>query len=105
MKSVFLIGLFAAIAASPVHAFADAPDRTVVVRYDDLDLGTANGRVKLQSRIKRAVRRVCEVPGPVSVEAQDRIAACVEQAWKNAAPEIEVALGSDSTVLGEQAAR
>lgn len=47
----------AAIAA-PVAASADET-RSVVVRYDDLDLANPSGRERLTTRVANAVKNVC----------------------------------------------
>lgn len=38
----------------------DGERRTVVVRYDDLNLSSVDGRDRLNSRVKSAVRKVCD---------------------------------------------
>ena len=45
--------------AVPAAAEDDGERRTVVVRYDDLNLASVEGRDRLATRVKSAVRTVC----------------------------------------------
>lgn len=79
-----------------------ADEQTVaVVRFADLDLGSANGRAELERRIESAARRVCDEPRLPSTWQQARIASCIAGArtralqqldqvlvWRNRAAEI-----------------
>lgn len=57
--------LAAAISASAmaVSVPASAEPFRQVVRYDDLDLATAKGQKRLESRLRSAVRKMCTIPG------------------------------------------
>ncbi len=45
--------------AVPAAAEDDGERRSVVVRYDDLNLSSAHGRERLNARVKYAVQTVC----------------------------------------------
>jgi UrcA family protein len=53
------VGLFAAPAA-----FAET--KTAEVRFSDLDLGSTDGQLQLQSRVERAARNVCRIQRPTT---------------------------------------
>lgn len=63
MAKLTLILLSAAITGAGVSVPAAAEDnddrRSVLVRYHDLNLASVEGRAKLDSRVKSAVRKVC----------------------------------------------
>ncbi|MBJ7441027.1 MAG: UrcA family protein [Sphingopyxis sp.] len=63
MAKLSLILLSAPIAciglSVPAAAEDDGARRTVVVRYNDLNLASVEGRERLNSRVKVAVRTVC----------------------------------------------
>lgn len=63
MAKFSLILLGASIAGIGLGVPAAAQDnedrRSLVVRYHDLNLASVEGRSKLQSRVKSAVRKVC----------------------------------------------
>lgn len=54
------IGLSVPAAAAAAADEGDGERRTVVVRYNDLNLTSVEGRDRLSSRIKVAVRTVCD---------------------------------------------
>lgn len=45
----------------PAAAEDDGERHTVVVRYDDLNLSSADGRERLTTRVKYAVQKVCGI--------------------------------------------
>lgn len=59
--SLILIGASVAGATLAVPAVAAEGDdrRSVVVRYDDLNLASGEGRERLNTRVKMAVQQVC----------------------------------------------
>ena len=57
--TLFFAGLCLAGATAPAKA-AEAPVRSQVVSYADLDLGSPQGRKTLQFRIRKAAREVCD---------------------------------------------
>lgn len=60
-KFSFLLAAPVALAgfAVPAAAEYDGERRSVVVRYDDLNLSSAEGRERLTTRVKSAVQTVC----------------------------------------------
>ena len=61
-STLFLLAAPIALTSFAVPAAAaedDGERRTTLVRYDDLNLSTANGRESLATRVKYAVRKVC----------------------------------------------
>jgi len=67
-----LLMLLAAIAASPLNAFAESPGfdelPARVVRYGDLDLNQKSGVITLYGRIRSAAREVCQPIEEVSIK-------------------------------------
>ena len=61
-KFSFLLAAPVALAGFTVPAAAEdeSDKRTVIVRYDDLNLSSVKGRERLTIRVKNAVRLVCE---------------------------------------------
>lgn len=60
--------------------------KTKEVRHADLDLSSAEGRERLQTRIRQAVKQVCGTPrGWTVAERQDR-ENCEAAAYRNVAP-------------------
>ena len=65
---------------------AMAQIKTQEVGYADLDLSTAEGRARLEMRIKQAVKQVCGTPrGWTLAERQDR-QKCETAAYRKVAP-------------------
>ena len=60
-KFSFLLAAPVALAGFSVPAAAedDGERHTVIVRYDDLNLSSADGRERLTTRVKSAVQKVC----------------------------------------------
>jgi UrcA family protein len=56
----------------PAAAENDSERRSVVVRHNDLNLNNAEGRARLASRVKSAVRTVCNRSGGVSKSLDER---------------------------------
>lgn len=64
MKRSFALALALAatgFAASPAVASTDQESYSATVRYDDIDLSTAEGLEDLDRRIDQAARKVCEL--------------------------------------------
>jgi UrcA family protein len=86
-----LFALAALAAATAVPSAANIPHNPItrIVRYTDLDLGSAAGRARLEQRIDAAVRDVCAVaPGDAGRTAEARAcrAATLAQLARPAAP-------------------
>ena len=74
-------------AASP--ALAAPPEaRTRIVSYADLNLASAAGRARLESRIERAVRAVCGSPIVWELRSFDRVQECRAEARADAAAQL-----------------
>jgi UrcA family protein len=101
MKSHLLVALSLTAAIIPSNAVAQRTESTIHVGYGDLDLGTAIGRTKLHARLKRAIRHVCDVPGPALIESRREFDACVDQAWAYLSPQLQVAMAAAGTRLAE----
>jgi len=84
--------LASALSLAPAGTFANpAPmtETTQVVRYDDLDLASAEGQSQLDRRILSAARRVCDERRVPSAAQQARISACVATARSRARNELD----------------
>jgi UrcA family protein len=58
--AITLLAAPLALAGVAAPAFAEDDVRSVVVRYDDLNLTSASGRDRLIQRVKNAVEIVCD---------------------------------------------
>lgn len=61
-KFSFLLAVPVALAgiSVPAAAQSDGERYTAIVRYDDLDLSSVDGRDRLNTRVKYAVQKVCD---------------------------------------------
>ena len=88
-KLIFALAALAAVTAAPAIAGVPRDGATRIVRYSDLDLGSAAGRARLEQRIDAAVRDVCvgapSDPGRAA-EARACRAAALAQVVRPAAP-------------------
>lgn len=94
MKNILLMALLASTAAVPAAANPETEQLRIVVDYTAADLATPAARASLEKRVRRAIRKACDVPGPRSTDAVSRISACIDQAWNDAAPKVDLALSS-----------
>lgn len=98
-----LIASVAVLAAAtvPVAASADDTQRSVEVRYDDLNLESAAGQARLDLRIDSAVRSVCGVTsGPQSLAQRAAQQACAKDARNKAALEVAARTSRDTRMGG-----
>lgn len=58
--AIALLAAPLALVGAAAPAFAGDDVRSVVVRYDDLNLTSASGRDRLTKRVKNAVETVCD---------------------------------------------
>jgi UrcA family protein len=89
MISLFLLpALAAAVAAAP------APETSEVqlVTHADLDLSSANGRARLEQRVRSAADRLCRVDDRASPEGGYRNGKCFDAAVSNAWPQVQLAV-------------
>ena len=85
---LILLSLTAAstlFAAAP--AMADV--KTKEVRHADLDLSSVEGRDRLQTRIRQAVKQVCGSPRGFTMEERQDQRNCEKDAFLKAAPQSE----------------
>ena len=98
MKNSLILGL-AALAASttliaPTVARADTLDLDVVserVSYSGLNLSSAAGQARLESRIAAKVRQVCD-DGSRDLRSRARQAECMDAARQKADRQVQLAL-------------
>jgi UrcA family protein len=77
MSRIFIVlAALAAAAASPAAASIPRDAGTRVVRYADLDLNAAPGRVRLEERIRAAVRAVCGFAVAGDLRADSQMQSC-----------------------------
>lgn len=79
----------AAAAAMVVSVPVVAGQKTKVVRYHDLDLSTANDQQRLHTRVKSAVKQVCNSPAAFSLAEKRDLARCKKDALAKAIPKVE----------------
>ena len=96
-RMLFALAALAAATATPAAANIPHNATTRIVRYTDLDLGSAAGRARLEQRIDSAVRDVCATapcdPGRAGEERACR-AATLAQVARPAAPAAPAAAGA-----------
>lgn len=94
----FALRIFSAAIAAGTLAFATAPafaaERSVEVRYGDLDLTTDSGASALQQRVKRAVVRVCGRPDVRNLAEMQDMERCRKDANIRSTRDIALALES-----------
>jgi UrcA family protein len=70
-----------ALIASTVSTAAIAEEKSIEVRYSDLDLSTAKGQKALESRVARAAKLVCgDRSGQMPLWEQTAISNCTAKA-------------------------
>jgi UrcA family protein len=88
--------------ASAAPTEADAPYKTMVVRYDDLNLTNPKDARRLYARIRRAARVVCDNP-PMSERIRlAKYEQCLDQAVADAVARIN---SRQLTIIHEAEAR
>jgi UrcA family protein len=81
--------LTAALSFGAVNAATPDNPPSVVVKYGDLDLSTANGVNEVYRRIVRAARQVCPEMSFQDLSLQGKISACRDQAVARAIRQID----------------
>jgi UrcA family protein len=104
--SLCLVAAAAAMISLPATAGAQPRRdvRTVVVQYSDLDLSHAAGQKALESRIERAVRKVCRSNIAHNMAERQDVAQCEKIARTVAQAQVEVRIAQQSE-LSKQLAR
>lgn len=85
MAKLTLMLLAAPLVAATTVAPAAAQDdtRSIIVRYDDLNLASASGRERLETRVRSAVRQVCGVHGGLTLRERASALACTAEATRD----------------------
>lgn len=87
--------------AAPSISIIREPVRAQRVSFADLDLGTLDGRVALNGRIRAAARNVCERNGERSVEAVVSAHSCYTAAVAKARYQADaLGVGNRDVALG-----
>jgi UrcA family protein len=84
--------LAAAAPAAPPIVVEGETQPTATISYADLDLGTAAGRARLDSRIRRAAKQLCLDEGVRDLADRLNQKACLNFAVASARPQIEQAI-------------
>ena len=84
----------AASAFSAAPAVAQTPDRTVVVRFADLDLSTRAGQASLDRRLASAVTYLCGTPSAADPDGRRTVRACRTDLHAAIAPQRAAALAT-----------
>lgn len=79
----------AAAAFMVVSVPAVAGEKTRLVRYHDLDLSIAKDQQRLHTRIKSAVKEICESPPAFTIAEKQDLARCKADALAKAMPKVE----------------
>lgn len=83
LASLVSAGTFLTAAAGPAIAAPPAAE-TRVVSYADLNLATAAGRARLESRIGRAVRSVCGRASLLDLNGLAQVQLCRDETYADA---------------------
>jgi UrcA family protein len=83
-----------AASALAISAPAMANQKTTLVTYQDLDLSTATGQQRLNTRIKQAVKQVCATPQPITLKERMDQNVCKKNALADATPKAEQAIAA-----------
>lgn len=105
-KFSFLLAAPVALAGFSVPAAAedDGERHTVVVRYDDLNLSTADGRERLSTRVKFAVQKVCGIRVDYRQALRERAVAnrCKDSAMADADVKLAGLFNGESARLADR---
>jgi UrcA family protein len=88
----------------PAAAKDDSERRTVVVRYDDLNLASVGGRDRLTTRVKSAVRAVCNTNPHYRQTLTERASAekCEDATMADADVKLAGLINGDGTRLADR---
>lgn len=100
-----MIALALAGFAAPAVAAGDLSQPAIAVHYSNAQLATAEGRASIERQVRRAARNLCEEPGLKSAETYAGVRACMDEAWKGAARQIDLALSLSAAGEGERHSR
>lgn len=88
IPKLFATTLLAATALA-ISAPASADWQTKEVGHEDLDLSTAKGQERLKTRVKQAVKQVCESPRALTLKEKLDQRRCESDAIARAMPKAE----------------
>lgn len=100
--AALLAGMLAAAQAdaqsrNDVTIYAPAVPENALVRfvsYADLNLASLEGRARLESRVRGAVRRVCPEGHPGDLTTAGLTGRCQSAAWEGARPQMTAAIAN-----------
>lgn len=93
MKNILLLALPLLLAgAAPAAELPSYESVTTTVRYNDLDLSSAEGKAQLERRLSRAVSALCRPSGRLTLSEAEARSACVETARASAMEKLQTAL-------------
>jgi len=98
MKTLILAAAFVAGSTGAIAQPVSSADPSEQVRYSDLDLLSAPGKAALQSRIRAAAGRVCDLSGTERTEAFSANSRCYRSAVEGGLREMDEVIAS--TVSG-----
>lgn len=90
--TTYCASLAAAALAVPALAQNETPVRTATVSYADLDLASQEGVETLHSRVRRAVRDVCDFNDAYQTRRFYEANRCAHRAMKGAQPQVHTAV-------------
>lgn len=96
----FWLALAAATLSTAPAVAAPAKDRSVEVRYDDLDLSSPAGRSKLEKRIRNAAQGLCSFRGLPPAREVEKTSACMKQTVARTMQRIELAAADQRAAEG-----
>ena len=100
MKSLLAAIVAAALTTAPAIAQNLSPHaETVTVRTAGLDLASADGRQRLDRRIRAAVAEACGIPSSADLQGHAKVEDCRADLRSRIAPLREAALRSATTSL------
>ena len=90
--SMLMIAMATGAAATPAMAQTEDAPR-VMVRYSDLDLATPGGRERLDTRVRSAIRSMCNTAERLSIQQRAIAQQCVTQTQRSVEPQLAALLG------------
>lgn len=93
---MLMIAITAAGGASATAMAQDGRTPQIMVRHSDLDLATANGRERLDTRVRFAIRSMCNVDERQSLKQRAMAQECEAQAHRSVEPQLAALLNGSS---------
>lgn len=93
MRNILLLAMPLLLAgAAPAAELPGHASVTTTVRYDDINLNSAEGKAQLERRLSRAVRSLCRPSGRLTLGQAEAVNACIESASQSARQSLEFAI-------------